>query len=155
VSGVIHVNSVYLLERRNARNHAIPLVRIPRGSLRGQNNRLRCIQTNTACCLDCLACRFLLYRNPTTIIYICIDPLGPNHHQIYIYIYIYISVGSQPPGPMAHPIRPESYVAMDNFYTATVRFRYRSVGSQPQYIRWACGEHTTVLRCGEHLLLLP
>ena len=22
--------------------------------------------------------------------------------------------------PMAHPIRPESYVAMDNFYTATV-----------------------------------
>lgn len=23
-------------------------------------------------------------------------------------------------GPMAHPIRPESYLAMDNFYTATV-----------------------------------
>lgn len=23
-------------------------------------------------------------------------------------------------GPMAHPIRPESYIAMDNFYTATV-----------------------------------
>jgi len=26
----------------------------------------------------------------------------------------------QDSGPMAHPIRPESYVAMDNFYTATV-----------------------------------
>ena len=23
-------------------------------------------------------------------------------------------------GPMAHPIRPESYIAMDNFYTDTV-----------------------------------
>lgn len=23
-------------------------------------------------------------------------------------------------GPMAHPIRPDSYIAMDNFYTATV-----------------------------------
>ncbi len=23
-------------------------------------------------------------------------------------------------GPMAHPIRPESYIVMDNFYTATV-----------------------------------
>jgi aminopeptidase N len=23
-------------------------------------------------------------------------------------------------GPMSHPIRPESYIAMDNFYTATV-----------------------------------
>merc|ERR1719440_1606717 len=23
-------------------------------------------------------------------------------------------------GPMAHPIRPESYIAMDNFYTVTV-----------------------------------
>ena len=23
-------------------------------------------------------------------------------------------------GPMAHPIRPESYVVMDNFYTVTV-----------------------------------
>jgi len=23
-------------------------------------------------------------------------------------------------GPMAHPIRPDSYVAMDNFYTDTV-----------------------------------
>ena len=23
-------------------------------------------------------------------------------------------------GPMAHPIRPESYMAMDNFYTSTV-----------------------------------
>lgn len=23
-------------------------------------------------------------------------------------------------GPMSHPIRPDSYVAMDNFYTATV-----------------------------------
>ena len=27
---------------------------------------------------------------------------------------------SEDAGPMAHPIRPESYVAMDNFYTATV-----------------------------------
>ena len=26
----------------------------------------------------------------------------------------------QDSGPMAHPIRPESYIAMDNFYTATV-----------------------------------
>merc|ERR1711957_271883 len=26
----------------------------------------------------------------------------------------------QDAGPMAHPIRPESYVAMDNFYTVTV-----------------------------------
>lgn len=25
-------------------------------------------------------------------------------------------------GPMAHPIRPESYISMDNFYTATGRF---------------------------------
>ena len=23
-------------------------------------------------------------------------------------------------GPMAHPVRPESYISMDNFYTATV-----------------------------------
>ena len=23
-------------------------------------------------------------------------------------------------GPMSHPIRPESYISMDNFYTATV-----------------------------------
>ena len=23
-------------------------------------------------------------------------------------------------GPMAHPIRPESYIAMDNFYTVSV-----------------------------------
>ena len=23
-------------------------------------------------------------------------------------------------GPMSHPIRPDSYIAMDNFYTATV-----------------------------------
>ena len=23
-------------------------------------------------------------------------------------------------GPMAHPVRPESYIAMDNFYTSTV-----------------------------------
>ena len=23
-------------------------------------------------------------------------------------------------GPMSHPIRPESYIAMDNFYTLTV-----------------------------------
>ena len=27
---------------------------------------------------------------------------------------------SEDGGPMAHPIRPESYIAMDNFYTATV-----------------------------------
>ena len=25
-----------------------------------------------------------------------------------------------PAGPMAHPIRPESYIKMDNFYTLTV-----------------------------------
>ena len=23
-------------------------------------------------------------------------------------------------GPMAHPVRPESYISMDNFYTGTV-----------------------------------
>ena len=27
---------------------------------------------------------------------------------------------TQDSGPMAHPIRPESYIAMDNFYTVTV-----------------------------------
>jgi aminopeptidase N len=27
---------------------------------------------------------------------------------------------SQDAGPMAHPIRPDSYVKMDNFYTVTV-----------------------------------
>lgn len=27
----------------------------------------------------------------------------------------------QDAGPMAHPIRPDEYVKMDNFYTATVR----------------------------------
>src|SRR5678810_548350 len=27
---------------------------------------------------------------------------------------------SEDEGPMAHPIRPESYISMDNFYTATV-----------------------------------
>lgn len=27
---------------------------------------------------------------------------------------------SEDQGPMAHPIRPDSYIAMDNFYTATV-----------------------------------
>ena len=27
---------------------------------------------------------------------------------------------TQDAGPMAHPIRPESYIAMDNFYTVTV-----------------------------------
>ena len=26
----------------------------------------------------------------------------------------------QDAGPMAHPIRPESYISMDNFYTVTV-----------------------------------
>ena len=29
-------------------------------------------------------------------------------------------VSVQDAGPMAHPIRPESYIAMDNFYTVTV-----------------------------------
>ncbi len=31
-----------------------------------------------------------------------------------------ISQFSEDAGPMAHPIRPESYISMDNFYTATV-----------------------------------
>jgi aminopeptidase N len=32
-------------------------------------------------------------------------------------------------GPMAHPIRPESYLAMDNFYTATVYEKGAEVSS--------------------------
>ena len=28
-------------------------------------------------------------------------------------------------GPMAHPIRPESYISMDNFYTGTVYVKVR------------------------------
>ena len=36
----------------------------------------------------------------------CLDFLGPQF--------------PQDNSPMAHPIRPESYIAMDNFYTATV-----------------------------------
>ena len=31
-----------------------------------------------------------------------------------------IDVATPPAGPMAHPIRPESYIKMDNFYTLTV-----------------------------------
>jgi hypothetical protein len=33
-------------------------------------------------------------------------------------------------GPMAHPIRPESYIAMDNFYTSTVYNKGAEVGSR-------------------------
>jgi aminopeptidase N len=33
---------------------------------------------------------------------------------------------SEDAGPMAHPIRPDSYIKMDNFYTVTV---YEKVGS--------------------------
>ena len=32
---------------------------------------------------------------------------------------------SEDAGPMAHPIRPDSYIKMDNFYTCTV---YEKVG---------------------------
>lgn len=34
-------------------------------------------------------------------------------------------------GPMAHPIRPESYIAMDNFYTATVYLKGAEVVPPP------------------------
>ncbi len=35
-------------------------------------------------------------------------------------------------GPMAHPIRPESYIAMDNFYTVTVYNKGAEVGAAPR-----------------------
>lgn len=34
-------------------------------------------------------------------------------------------------GPLAHPIRPESYIVMDNFYTATVYIKGAEVGQPP------------------------
>ena len=33
-------------------------------------------------------------------------------------------------GPMAHPIRPESYIVMDNFYTSTVYRKGAEVPAQ-------------------------
>jgi hypothetical protein len=35
---------------------------------------------------------------------------------------------SEDAGPMAHPIRPDSYIKMDNFYTATVYEKVRGGG---------------------------
>jgi aminopeptidase N len=32
---------------------------------------------------------------------------------------------SEDSGPMAHPIRPDSYIKMDNFYTVTVYEKVR------------------------------
>ncbi|MHC4895197.1 MAG: M1 family aminopeptidase, partial [Planctomycetota bacterium] len=43
-------------------------------------------------------------------------------------------------GPMSHPIRPESYIAMDNFYTATVYEKGAEV------IRMYASNGTTALR---------
>ena len=37
-------------------------------------------------------------------------------------------------GPMAHPIRPESYIKMDNFYTLTVYEK-----GEPEVVQWAEG----------------
>jgi aminopeptidase N len=34
---------------------------------------------------------------------------------------------SEDAGPMAHPIRPDSYIKMDNFYTVTVYEKVRRV----------------------------
>lgn len=38
---------------------------------------------------------------------------------------------SEDAGPMAHPIRPDSYIKMDNFYTVTV---YEKVRHMPTYL---------------------
>jgi hypothetical protein len=35
---------------------------------------------------------------------------------------------SEDSGPMAHPIRPDSYIKMDNFYTVTVYEKVRPSG---------------------------
>jgi aminopeptidase N len=35
---------------------------------------------------------------------------------------------SEDSGPMAHPIRPDSYIKMDNFYTVTVYEKVRARG---------------------------
>ena len=40
---------------------------------------------------------------------------------------------AQDAGPMAHPVRPESYIKMDNFYTVTVYEKVRAVAW-----RWCC-----------------
>jgi len=36
---------------------------------------------------------------------------------------------SEDAGPMAHPIRPDSYIKMDNFYTVTVYEKVRALGA--------------------------
>ena len=41
---------------------------------------------------------------------------------------------SEDSGPMSHPIRPESYIKMDNFYTTTVYEKVRR-GSIPNLMR--------------------
>jgi aminopeptidase N len=41
---------------------------------------------------------------------------------------------SEDSGPMAHPIRPDSYIKMDNFYTVTV---YEKVGGSDVQCVWA------------------
>lgn len=38
-------------------------------------------------------------------------------------------------GPLSHPIRPESYIAMDNFYTATVYVK----GAEVKWSSLLCG----------------
>ncbi len=54
-------------------------------------------------------------------------------------------------GPLAHPIRPESYIVMDNFYTATVYVKGAEV-SQPPAPRDA--RHSSPVGCSGVRMLL-
>ena len=51
-------------------------------------------------------------------------------------------------GPMSHPIRPESYIEMDNFYTATV---YNKGAEVIRMLNTLLGGSTAVRRVGEEL----
>ncbi len=44
---------------------------------------------------------------------------------------------SEDAGPMAHPIRPDSYIKMDNFYTVTVYEKVRSCHHHSSHL---CGK---------------
>ena len=46
---------------------------------------------------------------------------------------------SEDAGPMAHPIRPDSYIKMDNFYTVTVYEKVRCVCVWGGGATWAVG----------------
>ena len=53
------------------------------------------------------------------------QPIGPGGRRNFFLIVARFLTPRSPQfpqdnGPIAHPIRPESYIAMDNFYTATV-----------------------------------